>query len=128
MMPHPHSAMEMRSPPSVMYPRPPVYDYQLAKARKRSNLPKESTDIMKRWFEDHLDNPYPSEEEKKYFAAKAGINLTQVSFPISSPLRLRLTHVAQVSNWFINHRRRCPELREQRDKKQTTIRRNSDSP
>lgn len=102
LVPHPHSAVEAGSPPSGLYGRPAVYDYQLSKARKRSNLPKESTDIMKRWFEDHLDNPYPSEDEKKYFAVKAGINLTQVS------------------NWFINHRRRCPELREQRDKKQTT--------
>ncbi|GAM82711.1 hypothetical protein ANO11243_006950 [Dothideomycetidae sp. 11243] len=77
-MPHGHALGEASSPPSSMYSRPTVYDYQLSKARKRSNLPKESTDIMKRWFEDHLDNPYPSEEEKKYFAAKAGINLTQV--------------------------------------------------
>jgi len=34
---------------------------------------------MKRWFEEHIDNPYPSEEQKKYFATKANINLTQVS-------------------------------------------------
>ncbi|KAF2224328.1 hypothetical protein BDZ85DRAFT_100440 [Elsinoe ampelina] len=99
------AAPETASSSVSSYNRPGVYDYQLAKARKRSNLPKESTDTMKRWFEDHLDNPYPSEDEKKYFAQKAGINLTQVS------------------NWFINHRRRCPELREQRDKKTTTGRR-----
>ncbi|KAF4548282.1 putative homeobox protein CUP9 [Elsinoe fawcettii] len=105
-MPSAFSAVpESAATPASSYTRPGVYDYQLAKARKRSNLPKESTDIMKRWFEDHLDNPYPSEDEKKYFAQKAGINLTQVS------------------NWFINHRRRCPELREQRDKKSTTGRR-----
>lgn len=24
--------------------------------------------------------------------------------------------MTQVSNWFINHRRRCPELRDKRDK------------
>ncbi|TKX27187.1 homeobox KN domain-containing protein 1 [Elsinoe australis] len=102
---------ELAGPSASSYSRPGVYDYQLAKARKRSNLPKESTDIMKRWFEDHLDNPYPSEDEKKFFAQKAGINLTQVS------------------NWFINHRRRCPELRETRDKKSTTGRRTeTDSP
>lgn len=70
---------ELAGPSASSYSRPGVYDYQLAKARKRSNLPKESTDIMKRWFEDHLDNPYPSEDEKKFFAQKAGINLTQVS-------------------------------------------------
>ena len=129
MIPHPHSAVEIRSPPSALYARPPVYDYQLAKARKRSNLPKESTDIMKRWFEDHLDNPYPSEEEKKYFAAKAGINLTQVRFHDFHTTKPFVLTSSQVSNWFINHRRRCPELREVRDKKQTTGRRAAtDSP
>jgi len=54
------------------------YEYAGSKSRKRSNLPKQSTEIMKRWFEEHIDNPYPSEEQKKYFAAKANINLTQV--------------------------------------------------
>lgn len=54
------------------------YEYSGSKSRKRSNLPKQSTEIMKRWFEEHIDNPYPSEEQKKYFAAKANINLTQV--------------------------------------------------
>jgi len=26
-------------------------------------------------------------------------------------------NLEQVSNWFINHRRRCPELREKREKR-----------
>ncbi|OBW66600.1 MAG: Uncharacterized protein AUREO_033310 [Aureobasidium pullulans] len=77
---------------------PSHYEYQNGKSRKRSNLPKQSTEIMKRWFDENMHNPYPSEEQKRHFAAVAGINLTQVS------------------NWFINHRRRCPELREKRDK------------
>lgn len=82
-------------------PSAPMYEYPSAKSRKRSNLPKQSTEIMKRWFDEHIENPYPSEEQKKYFAAKANINLTQVS------------------NWFINHRRRCPELKDKRDKGST---------
>ncbi|GAB7351519.1 hypothetical protein MBLNU459_g2160t2 [Dothideomycetes sp. NU459] len=77
---------------------PSHYEYQNGKSRKRSNLPKQSTEIMKKWFDENMQNPYPSEEQKRHFAAVAGINLTQVS------------------NWFINHRRRCPELREKRDK------------
>jgi len=59
-------------------PATPVYEYPNSKSRKRSNLPKQSTEIMKRWFDEHIENPYPSEEQKKYFAAKANINLTQV--------------------------------------------------
>ena len=112
-------SMHMGSPAPAMYQRPGVYDYHLSKSRKRSNLPKESTDIMKRWFEAHLDNPYPSEEDKKHFAAEAGINLTQVR-PLTRMFFHVTNGVSKVSNWFINHRRRCPELREQRDKKQTT--------
>lgn len=74
------------------------YDYSLARTRKRSNLPKHSTEIMKKWFDENIESPYPSEEQKRQFAAAANINLTQVS------------------NWFINHRRRCPELRNRREK------------
>lgn len=57
---------------------PSHYEYQNGKSRKRSNLPKQSTEIMKRWFDENMHNPYPSEEQKRHFAAVAGINLTQV--------------------------------------------------
>jgi hypothetical protein len=59
---------------------PSHYEYQNGKSRKRSNLPKQSTEIMKRWFDENMHNPYPSEEQKRHFAAVAGINLTQVSY------------------------------------------------
>lgn len=58
---------------------PSHYEFQNGKSRKRSNLPKQSTEIMKRWFDENMQNPYPSEEQKRHFAAVAGINLTQVS-------------------------------------------------
>ncbi|KAF2725337.1 hypothetical protein K431DRAFT_100887 [Polychaeton citri CBS 116435] len=77
---------------------PNHYEYQHGKARKRSNLPKQSTEIMKTWFDQNIHNPYPSEEQKQFFSSATGISLTQVS------------------NWFINHRRRCPELRDRRDR------------
>ncbi|KAF2770691.1 hypothetical protein EJ03DRAFT_373551 [Teratosphaeria nubilosa] len=77
---------------------PSHYDYQHGKARKRSNLPKQSTEIMKTWFDQNIGNPYPSEEQKALFSSATGISMTQVS------------------NWFINHRRRCPELRDKRER------------
>ncbi|CZT25649.1 uncharacterized protein RCC_11318 [Ramularia collo-cygni] len=77
---------------------PSHYEYQHGKARKRSNLPKQSTEIMKTWFDQNITNPYPSEEQKAIFSSATGISMTQVS------------------NWFINHRRRCPELRDKREK------------
>lgn len=80
------------------YFMPSGYEYQHGKARKRSNLPKQSTEIMKTWFDQNINNPYPSEEQKILFSNATGISMTQVS------------------NWFINHRRRCPELRDKREK------------
>lgn len=68
---------------------PSHYDYQQGKTRKRSNLPKQSTEIMKNWFDqvrgypnsrarspeygnaDHpqnIANPYPSEDQKAVFS------------------------------------------------------------
>lgn len=64
---------------------PSHYEYQHGKARKRSNLPKQSTEIMKTWFDQvcyipdavtrkpltrrqNIANPYPSEEQKAIFS------------------------------------------------------------
>ncbi|TKA25320.1 hypothetical protein B0A50_06224 [Salinomyces thailandicus] len=77
---------------------PTPFEYHHGKARKRSNLPKQSTEIMKTWFDQNITNPYPSEEQKALFSKVTGISMTQVS------------------NWFINHRRRCPELRDKRER------------
>jgi len=50
------------------YFMPSQYEYQHGKARKRSNLPKQSTEIMKTWFDQNINNPYPSEEQKVMFS------------------------------------------------------------
>ncbi|KAI7540616.1 hypothetical protein KC331_g9072 [Hortaea werneckii] len=85
------------SPPSQYFMQA-HYEYSHGKTRKRSNLPKQSTEIMKTWFDENMSNPYPSEEQKALFSKATGISMTQVS------------------NWFINHRRRCPELRDKRER------------
>ncbi|OAD80424.1 Homeodomain-like DNA binding domain-containing transcription factor, partial [Phycomyces blakesleeanus NRRL 1555(-)] len=56
--------------------------------RRRGNLPKPVTAILKQWLVGHYDNPYPSEDEKG--ALKESTHLT----------------LSQISNWFINARRR----------------------
>ncbi|OJJ40719.1 hypothetical protein ASPWEDRAFT_166783 [Aspergillus wentii DTO 134E9] len=64
--------------------------------RRRGNLPKPVTDILRAWFHDHLDHPYPSEEDKQMFMTRTGLS------------------ISQISNWFINARRRqLPALRNQ---------------
>ncbi|KAF2786207.1 hypothetical protein K505DRAFT_150719 [Melanomma pulvis-pyrius CBS 109.77] len=68
--------------------------------KRRGNLPKEATGILKAWFSAHRESPYPTEDEKLSLC-----NQTQLS-------------LNQVSNWFINARRRAPQ-KEQRDKRET---------
>ncbi|TEY44660.1 hypothetical protein BOTCAL_0348g00050 [Botryotinia calthae] len=60
-----------------------------AKPRKRrGNLPKPTTDILTTWFINHLEHPYPNEEEKQLLMRQTNLQLNQIS------------------NWFINARRR----------------------
>ncbi|KAK3110183.1 homeodomain super, partial [Teratosphaeriaceae sp. CCFEE 6253] len=54
--PFDRSPFESTSPSYFM---PSQYDYQHGKSRKRSNLPKQSTEIMKTWFDRNIINPYP---------------------------------------------------------------------
>ncbi|CAH8529312.1 unnamed protein product [Dicrocoelium dendriticum] len=56
-------------------------------------LNKFALEIMDRWFYSHIDNPYPSMEEKKKLAEVGGIT------------------VAQVASWFANRRTRTSNTR-----------------
>ncbi|APA15106.1 hypothetical protein SS1G_08681 [Sclerotinia sclerotiorum 1980 UF-70] len=56
--------------------------------KRRGNLPKPTTDILTTWFINHLEHPYPNEEEKQLLMVQTGL------------------HLNQISNWFINARRR----------------------
>ncbi|KAF9756201.1 Homeobox protein HD-2 [Nosema granulosis] len=55
---------------------------------KRSNYPQKISKMLKKWLEDNVNHPYPSEAEKAQFCEKTGLD------------------VAQINNWFINARRR----------------------
>lgn len=60
---------------------------QLPKKR-RGNLPRDVTDFLKQWFEEHLAHPYPTEEEKQMLCRRTGLAMTQVS-RIAGTLRRR---------------------------------------
>ncbi|ORX92945.1 homeobox domain of homeobox protein Pknox1, partial [Basidiobolus meristosporus CBS 931.73] len=56
--------------------------------KRRGNLPKHVTAILKSWLANHVKHPYPTEDEK-----------------IALAMETKLT-MNQISNWFINARRR----------------------
>ncbi|ODV97326.1 hypothetical protein PACTADRAFT_84522 [Pachysolen tannophilus NRRL Y-2460] len=56
--------------------------------RGRPNLPKKTTNILLEWLYTHSNNPYPSSKQKSEFLYKTGLTSQQLS------------------NWFINARRR----------------------
>ncbi|TVY48889.1 Homeobox protein homothorax [Lachnellula occidentalis] len=56
--------------------------------KRRGNLPKETTDKLRAWFVAHLQHPYPTEDEKQDLMRQTGLQINQIS------------------NWFINARRR----------------------
>lgn len=58
------------------------------KKRRRGNLPKEVTEFLRKWLIQHKKHPYPAEKEKADLANQTGLT------------------VNQISNWFINARRR----------------------
>lgn len=62
--------------------------YQVENRKRRGNLPKPVTAILKSWLVENCTNPYPTEEEKNWLKQETGLTLNQIS------------------NWFINARRR----------------------
>ena len=69
-------------------------DYQPMK-RRRHNEPLNymALQVMNNWYETHLDNPYPTKEQKEYLAEQGGIS------------------VSQVKSWFANKRNRSNNTR-----------------
>ncbi|KAE8144148.1 homeobox KN domain-containing protein [Aspergillus avenaceus] len=95
------SDSEQASPQSLSHAQPSNFGIlgdpiDSKNKRRRGNLPKPVTDILRAWFHEHLDHPYPSEEDKQMFMTRTGLT------------------ISQISNWFINARRRqLPALRNQ---------------
>lgn len=61
---------------------------EIVAKKVRKQFSHTATQMLREWFIDHLDDPYPFQEEKKFLASRTG--LTQ----------------KQITNWFINQRMR----------------------
>jgi hypothetical protein len=47
---------------------------EMAKRKKRGNLPPEAKRMMMAWFKTNLHHPYPDEETKKKWIAETGLS------------------------------------------------------
>lgn len=65
---------------------------QPKKSLRRANYPYKVTQILKKWLEENVNHPYPTEFQKIIFCDKTGLE------------------VSQINNWFINARRRILPL------------------
>jgi len=88
--------------------------YNQARKKKRM-LPKKATESLSAWFFEHINDPYPSEEEKSHLASLAGLTLTQVN------------------NWFgnkrIRYKRKClEEDNKTRNRRGQSVMMSDDSP
>ena len=80
------------SPTGLQHPSSPTVGMDSDRARRRrGNLPRQITEILRAWFHEHLDHPYPSEEDKQAFMARTGLTISQVclSSLLTIPLLIR---------------------------------------
>ncbi|KAL8913067.1 MAG: hypothetical protein Q9171_002047 [Xanthocarpia ochracea] len=84
-MPHPHDSY---APPGQQVQFQNVDVGEKSNKKRRGNLPKQTTDVLRGWLHEHLDHAYPSEDQKQKLIQQTGLS------------------EKQVSNWFINARRR----------------------
>lgn len=51
--------------------------------KRRGNLPREATNLLKEWFQNNRQSPYPGEETKLDLCNRTGLSLNQVrDFPL----------------------------------------------
>ncbi|ADM12468.1 TALE/PBX transcription factor [Encephalitozoon intestinalis ATCC 50506] len=75
-------------PVETMRPTQQEAETRCAKPRTRANFPMDTSQLLRSWLKENMDNPYPSDAEKAYLCQKTGLG------------------PAQINNWFINARRR----------------------
>lgn len=54
-------------------------DHHSSSKKRRGNLPKPVTDILRNWLHQNMEHPYPTEEEKNQLIERTGLSMAQVS-------------------------------------------------
>lgn len=53
-------------------------DHNAFNRKRRGNLPKEATNLLKDWFAANRQSPYPTEDQKMELCNRTGLSLNQV--------------------------------------------------
>lgn len=61
------------------WPYPGPHGANSMARKRRGNLPKDATRILKEWFRQHHDSPYPTEEQKQMLCEQTQLQISQVS-------------------------------------------------
>ncbi|CAO3638346.1 unnamed protein product [Cunninghamella blakesleeana] len=77
--------------------------------KRRGNLPRAVTSVLREWLANHKQHPYPTDEEKLALSQQTHLTINQVS------------------NWFINARRRILITMLEEDKKLNSMNNNNNS-
>lgn len=54
--------------------------------KRRGNLPKETTDKLRAWFVNHLQHPYPTEDEKQELMRQTGLAMSKSGALLPLPI------------------------------------------
>ncbi|KAI9679642.1 MAG: hypothetical protein M1829_001604 [Trizodia sp. TS-e1964] len=85
MLPPSQPSTSDRSPFSLGPPPPHSLTWEMSdlnnqpRKRRRGNLPKWITDRLREWFAQHINHPYPNEEEKQNLMMETGLTISQAS-------------------------------------------------
>jgi hypothetical protein len=64
----------------------------------RSNYSSVVTKILEKWFESHIDNPYPTEEERVQICKKTNLSRKQLRVWLINSRKVRFIHLYHREN------------------------------
>ena len=64
----------------------------------RSNFPKERKEILIKWLNEHLDNPYPTLSEKEELMRLTGLSMNQIKVWFIDNRRVKLILILHFNN------------------------------
>ncbi|KAL4862945.1 hypothetical protein BDV12DRAFT_178114 [Aspergillus spectabilis] len=87
--PHNTDGILDSTPSSLPRRDSPALDGQRESQQQSGLMTRAATNVLKRWFDKHFDNPYPSKQRKSSLAEETGLTVTQVSTWFSNARRRR---------------------------------------